>query len=67
MDKHQILKAYYNYKKELLNVEKKTNVQVPKRKYITLVSDSKRNEETEEFSLEGFSKRKYIKIYPKAD
>lgn len=63
MDKHQILKAYYNYKKELLNGKK--NVQVPERKYITIGSASLKKEE--EVTLEGFSKRKYIKLTRKAD
>ena len=64
MDKHQILKAYYRYKKELVNMDKKIKAQASKSMH---TSDSKKKEELEEFSLEGFSKRKYIKIYPKAD
>lgn len=67
MDRHQMLKAYNHYKKMAIKArqESKKNV-VLTRKYTTLVS---KNVETnvEDINTEGFSKRKYIVLNPKAN
>lgn len=67
MDRHQILKVYSYYKKIAIQArqESKKNI-VPTRKYTTLTS-KKIETNIEDINIEGFSKRKYIKLNPKAN
>lgn len=67
MDRHQMLKVYNNYKKIAIQArqESKKNV-IPTRRY-TMLTSKKVETNIEDINTEGFAKRKYIKLNPKAN
>lgn len=68
MDRHRVIRNLSECRKLAATASRGTKrIYRPTRKYATLVPTPVNNEPEEEFTLEGFQKRKYIKLYSKAD